>query len=315
MKYIFNNIKILNLLLMFKLFKHRVPLFVGFSLTNKCNLSCKYCKTSLLKTTELDTNHIIKIINQLGKLGCQKIWLTGGEPLLRNDLSDILKTCRKNKIYSIIATNGWLIKEQIETIKYADEIVISLDGPKKIHDYLRGPGSFDRIQTSLNILKSLNKKYSLTCVLNKYNKNCLPFFNNYSLKHKTKINIQLLSNIPILNNKNLIKRYLINKITQKQFIDQYKKYYKKNSLINFKTEKINIINDSKNCPAGNIYFRITTDGKLLGCWRQNNYKNLQDLQNIEIKEAIGKLEKPSCSGCNKYNAKMAISIAKKIKFY
>lgn len=64
---------------------------VYLHLTQKCNLNCQYCynRQNLGKNEDLDTLHIIQIINILKKLGVKKIILTGGEVLLRNDIEYI----------------------------------------------------------------------------------------------------------------------------------------------------------------------------------------------------------------------------------
>lgn len=101
-------------------------------LTQKCNLNCSHCynKHNLnKKVDELTTEQWIEAVNILVFLGYIDITITGGEPFLRKDITDIINNI-KNKVNKItILTNGTLLNsnQAKQTIDYADEIIISLD--------------------------------------------------------------------------------------------------------------------------------------------------------------------------------------------
>ena len=65
----------------------RNPLSVCWQITTKCNLNCKYClsDSGVEGKYGLETKDAIKIINQLGKMGINRLDFTGGEPLLRKE--------------------------------------------------------------------------------------------------------------------------------------------------------------------------------------------------------------------------------------
>jgi cyclic pyranopterin phosphate synthase len=104
------------------------------SITQRCNLNCGYCHHEGEKESKRDkmsTSEILKIINLTSQLGINKIKLTGGEPLLREDVFDIIKKIREIKSIKDISltTNGVLLSEKAFQLKKAglNRINISLD--------------------------------------------------------------------------------------------------------------------------------------------------------------------------------------------
>lgn len=127
------------------------PEHVYFSLTNRCCLRCIMCdipKSSGSQENELSTDEAKKIILQIKDLGVRHLIFSGGEPLLRSDLIDLIRFSRKNGIPWVdIITNGILCDDQIaqELITSGlDHLTVSLDGISEVNDMIRGQGSFQR---------------------------------------------------------------------------------------------------------------------------------------------------------------------------
>jgi len=123
-----------------KIIRTGIPVYVVFDITNKCNLKCIHCYSST-KDEELTTNDVYRIINLLYEMGAGIIDFGGGEPLLRNDIFDILSYSKDIGLYTSISTNGLLLNDNnIKRLKKLkiDQICISLDGAKpETHDYIR----------------------------------------------------------------------------------------------------------------------------------------------------------------------------------
>ncbi|MDK2949257.1 MAG: hypothetical protein PWQ56_422 [Patescibacteria group bacterium] len=146
-----------------------------WEITKRCNLECLHCISSVGNKKNLDEENSLKIIDILKDWHCEEINLTGGEPLIRNDIFNILKRAKKRKIKTRVLSNGTLINNKnIYQIKsYVDDLGISLDGSSaEFNDKIRGGGSFEKIIKSINLIKK-NKipitLYITICELNLYN--------------------------------------------------------------------------------------------------------------------------------------------------
>ena len=149
--------------------KKRTPLIVSWHITYRCNLRCRYCGFWENSMEELDTQSVFKIIDQLASSGTKFIIFTGGEPLLRQDLSEIIEYCKLKDIYVSINSNGVLIKEQFHKIKQVDSIKLSLDGSMEINDSVRGFGAYDKVIEALRICKDNGIDTSITTVISSSN--------------------------------------------------------------------------------------------------------------------------------------------------
>ena len=137
------------------------PLLVVWDYTYKCNLKCKHCYSSAGNphTNEMNTQQALETVKKLAEADVASIAFSGGEPLMRKDIYQVLKAARDYGIYIAIATNGTLITREVARklresgVKY---VQISLDGAKpETHDSFRGlNGAFRKtIQGIENCIK------------------------------------------------------------------------------------------------------------------------------------------------------------------
>lgn len=105
--------------------------YLRISLTQKCNLNCLYCGSEKPDTDELTVDEIEKIVRVFASLKITKVRLTGGEPLLREDICEIASRIKEipeiKKI--VVTTNGIGLSQKAEVLKQAgiSAINISLD--------------------------------------------------------------------------------------------------------------------------------------------------------------------------------------------
>ena len=106
------------------------------SVTDRCNLRCKYCMpeeeyTWLPRETILSFEEIAALADLFTELGVDKVRLTGGEPLLRKDLPVLMRMLRRNPRIKDLAltTNGVLLAEQAQAFHDAGlhRVTVSLD--------------------------------------------------------------------------------------------------------------------------------------------------------------------------------------------
>jgi radical SAM protein with 4Fe4S-binding SPASM domain len=136
-----------------KIDNQRVPISGSLALTHRCNLVCVHCyaKEELsqhdISSTELSTSQWEKIITEIKEAGCLYLLLTGGEPLLREDFTELYTFAKCNGFLVTLFTNGALVTDRIVELlrKLPPRLVeISLYGANaETHDHVTGiPGSF-----------------------------------------------------------------------------------------------------------------------------------------------------------------------------
>lgn len=138
----------------------RVIDYMRVSVTDKCNLRCRYCMTD---NSESDNNilsfdKITEICTVGAELGIKKIKITGGEPLLREGITELLKGLKSIKgIESVtLTTNGIFLEKYAEEIYRAgtDSVNISLDTlDREKYKYITGRDSIDAV------LRGIDKLY------------------------------------------------------------------------------------------------------------------------------------------------------------
>ena len=149
------------------------PGYVIFYVTNRCNFRCNFCfyREQIdkgLKPDELSVDEIKKMTLKIGTL--VQLSMTGGEPFLRNEFTEISELFFSNcsPLYVTIPTNGSLPDRIYNYYKHFLEkypkinfrCVFSIEGIGSEHDKLRDvKGSFEKIKVSFNKMIELRKKY------------------------------------------------------------------------------------------------------------------------------------------------------------
>jgi len=180
-----NKIGIVKAFINEKLFSRRAPVLVSWHLLNRCNRRCQYCYRWSEQTKELDTKEIFLTIGRLKKMGTQVIMFSGGEPLLRDDIADIIRCCRNKGIFVGLTSNGDFVEKRISGLKGLNVLKLSFEGPKETHDLLRGEGSWEGVMRATRAAKESNiiTKYSTN--LTSYNIDCI----DYILQKSRELNV------------------------------------------------------------------------------------------------------------------------------
>ncbi len=125
---------------------------------------CEFCKIwqdkDLESVSEDPLDKIEKNLEALRKLGVFTIEFTGGEPLLRQDLPQILSTSKDMGFHTSLTTNAILFKDLAKDIvPHVDKLLFSLDAPlEDEHDRIRGTASFEKVMESIDASLKLDKK-------------------------------------------------------------------------------------------------------------------------------------------------------------
>lgn len=149
------------------------PFKVQWELTYRCNLRCSHCHIwkPENRVEELSLERCKDIIHELKGMHVLNISFSGGEPLLRKDLFDILEYSARLGIATGLNTNGTLLSgENARKLTEAGlgSAYLSLDGSTaKLHDTVRGvPGTYEKIMGGLEALLSSRKNGKPAVLLN-----------------------------------------------------------------------------------------------------------------------------------------------------
>lgn len=131
--------------------------YLRLSLTERCTLKCAYCRAgegACPKKGELHLEEFLRITRAFASIGVNKVRLTGGEPMLRRDLLEIISGIRAidgiNEI--VMTTNGQHLPGMSQTLRAAglDRLNISLDSLQRArYAEITGGGSLERVQTGI----------------------------------------------------------------------------------------------------------------------------------------------------------------------
>lgn len=136
--------------------------YLRISITERCNLKCIYCRDAsehCKAKNEMTVKEIERIVKQMVSLGITKVRLSGGEPMIRKDLEEIVSVIARNKEIRDICmtTNGFQLSERAKTLRRAGltRLNISLDSLKDERYYSMTRGGkiqnvLDGIQEALS---------------------------------------------------------------------------------------------------------------------------------------------------------------------
>lgn len=153
---------------------------VHFQLTRDCNLRCWFCGQwgrkgffSNMSGETMSIDDWKKVVSELKKYRelsgiSPKVILWGGEPLMFAEFDEITEHLSKNEFQLGMVTNGVLIDRHVEIIKkHIKRIYVSIDGPRNIHDSIRGKGVFDKVIKNLKLLKDGDSEITIMTVISK----------------------------------------------------------------------------------------------------------------------------------------------------
>src|ERR1700751_392376 len=127
------------------------------SVTDRCNYKCVYCRTGEhgAQYPELEIDEYLRLIRLFVDLGIEKVRLTGGEPLLRHGLTELiaelakLRTLSGDSLDIALTTNGHLLDKLAKPLKAAglNRVTVSMDAvdAPTFERITRVPGSFKKV--------------------------------------------------------------------------------------------------------------------------------------------------------------------------
>jgi len=152
------------------------PLWLLAELTYRCPLQCPYCSNPVEMAkykNELTTEDWIRVMQQARKMGATQLGFSGGEPLVRKDLEDLIKEARRLGYYTNLITSGVGMDEaRIVAFKEAglDHIQISFQASnEELNNYIGGSKSFQHKYEMARLVKKYEYPMVLNIVLHRKN--------------------------------------------------------------------------------------------------------------------------------------------------
>src|SRR4030095_11943733 len=156
--------------------KQNIPMWLLAELTYACPLQCPYCSNPTdfaLRKQELSTEEWVKVLREARALGASQLGFSGGEPLLRKDLSDLVSEAHALGFYSNLITSAIGMDEnRLADLKSngLDSIQISLQaGNPELNDFLAGRKSFHHKVVMARKVKELGLPLTLNVVIHRQN--------------------------------------------------------------------------------------------------------------------------------------------------
>lgn len=289
----------------------RIHDYLRISVTDKCNFSCVYClpvkqHRFLPHQKLMCREEIFEIAKVFVELGVKKIRLTGGEPLIRADIKEIIQDLSTLQVELAITTNGYFIDKFIDVfIEHKMSVNVSLDTlDEKKFDAITGQKGFQKVYDNILLLlkKGIHPKVNIVLVQNLNDDEVLRFI---EWTRYLDIHVRFIEYMPFnSNNWDINKTVTISDVLQ--YLNQHNvQYVKLNDEFN-STSKAYRVNGYKGtfavistisqpfCSTCNR-MRLTADGKLRNClfaqtetdlltaYRQGEDIRLLILQNISEK--------------------------------
>ena len=148
---------------------------IVWNITRRCNLHCAHCYTDSFDRDyegELSTEEAKRVIDDLAAFGAPVILFSGGEPLIRPDLPELLERAHLRGIRTVISTNGTLLIHAVarELRDFGVSYVgVSIDGPQPVHDRFRGMiGAYQEAVQGIENCKDVGLRVGLRVTLTKF---------------------------------------------------------------------------------------------------------------------------------------------------
>lgn len=230
------------------------PFILTHFITYKCNLKCEKCNSNekYSPKNELKKEEVVKVLDDAEKNGFFVYHICGGEPLLREDLPEILMYAKSKGFITYMNTNGILLKEKIEKIApWLDYFSVSIDGSEKIHDRLRGyKGAYRRTIQGIKKAKKLGLRMKIISTLEKANINEIEKLSKLSKKLNVRMSFQIKSSI----------REEFTSEEYREILERFFELRRKGYRITFPNNE-----NSKQCNYPKVFMRVDPYGNVIGC--------------------------------------------------
>jgi MoaA/NifB/PqqE/SkfB family radical SAM enzyme len=291
------------------------PYHAQWMLTRKCNYRCRGCNVWREQgQKELSTNEIKKGLNILKDIGVVEIVLSGGNPLLREDIEEIVEYSSRLFITTVY-DNGSMAAQRIDALRRADFVAISIDSLNSTkNDYIRGcPGALKKAMHAVDKLSAEGIHVIVSATISQLNLYEIVDITKHFLAKKIPVSYSLYSFDPLEQQRQLFK---IGKQNDEFVItDRQAMVNLCNSLAALKKKHGQILITNKildavktlysenkrswRCGALQNFLMIDHLGRVAGCHIHDPVARINDLPNVWNSEKFDQLRQnySNCRQC------------------
>ena len=281
-----------------------IPVAVRWNLLSRCVSRCEYCNLWKRSSSsdELTTSQIKDGLEQLAALGATRISFSGGEPLLRPDIGEIVSYAAKLGISPSMNSSGFFLEQRIDSLADLDLLKISLDGPESIHNRTRGrEDAFFTAMSAAKLAKERLRKISFATTITRFNVNSLQEILSIAERFDAVVAFQPIKSLykGVENTRDLEPSPLEMQAAVARLIESKKSGnpYIRNSLAELRHIALWPTYPNLPCGAGKIFLMIDSDGTILPCDRIRYATPLPNLRDTTIQTALTRLPDVHCAGC------------------
>lgn len=299
-----NKARLALSVLRYKLTGRRTPVAVAWLITGRCNLNCLYCKWKDERTSgELDTATVKGLIDQMHDAGVRLISFTGGEPLVRGDMGEIIRYVKRRGLVCKLNSNGMLVESRLDDLRPLDLLQISVDGPPDLQDRLRGRGTADKASRAIKLARDAGIPVQLIACLTRDNVTRLEEVLDYGRQMDVGFCFQLLTAKELDDGsaeESMPDRTALLEALRKLRALQASQDPRAASIASTPTELSYYIdlleNGSPGCECTLVTATMMPDGRLIFCGNAREYDSF-DAVELGFQQAFKRLVIPQCDGC------------------
>lgn len=307
---------------------HRVlgrtrPLNIMLALTDRCTARCSYCRITERKSPEMTTEQIRLLLDQAYEFGCRRLGLWGGEPLLREDLGEIVRHAKRLGLFVTVDTNAHLLDRHDQSLLDVDHLNISLDGNQEAHDDSRGTGTFEKTMNGIKHAAGRYRFWTIT-VLNRNNLDQVDWLLDAANKYGFMTTFQVLHHNehlgdgqdlrPADDEIRRIMKYLLERKNSGAPIASSRKYLR--HMIewpNYQDVRA-MKSGARRCLAGRLYCNVDVNGDLYPCSLLIGDQKPPNAVEMGFSRAFKALPEIDCNACvaacfTEYNLLYGLDIA------
>ncbi len=281
----------------------RVPVAARINVNNQCHSRCSYCSFWSTPTEEMDTAELCGVIGELGELGCQRLSLSGGEPMLREDIGEVVAAGADAGISVSMNATGYLFAERTDALQRLDLVKLSLDGREAVHDETRGrEGAYKELLEGIEVCRELGVRYAFAFTMTRANLADVPYAVDLAQAQDTFVAFQ-----PVMAHHHAHRNARAQYPDRAQFLAMVDWLIEqkragnpaiRNSLGGLQHIRAwPSFDGSLRCYAGHAFVMVEANGDVVPCDRITYPEPLPNVRDAGLATALDRLPDVHCPGC------------------